>query len=219
MDLLSLGTSEQNNDVRNKRGFNGSQDGPPMERRRLILEQEFPADDEVEWRPISFNDSVQRRDFSQTKCWACLYGHLVEDKEKHPAHYGLFQILSQYYGKIDNRELWQNMKQYHEYYIRKPAIDDGGECMEWPVDVIEEHVLKHMNDPAIEFGEQIKDHKHIKDMLKNKISIRNENGELKHDLKVIEKFLQVSKSIRELHNCKLEKCLFYDRNLKIGGHE
>jgi hypothetical protein len=188
--------------------------GKDLKDKRYVVEDEYEEDEC--WEPVSFRDSLKARDFNQRQCWACLYGHLVEDQEKHPAHFGLFKILSQYYGKMSNDELWHNMHQYHEHYIRKPAEDDGEECMEWPVDIIAEHVLEHMNDPAIEFGEQIKDHKAIKTMLKNKISIRNEKGDLKHDLKVIEKYIQVAKSIRELHNCKPEKCLFHDQTLKIG---
>lgn len=122
-------------------------------------------------------------------------------------------MLSQYYGKVANKKLFENMHLYHEHYIRQPAIDDGGVCIE----IISEHVLKHMNDPAIEFGEQIKEHKHIKNMLKNKISIRNPaTGEMKHDLKVVEKYMQICKSIRDLHNTKPEKCLFYDCTMKIS---
>jgi len=92
--------------------------------------------------------------------------------------------------------------------------------MEWPIPVIKEHILTHMNDPAIEMGEQIKTHKHLIKMLKNKVTIKNPStGEMKHDLKVIEKIIQLNKAVREIYNSKPEKSLFHDRNLKIGVQE
>lgn len=201
-------------------------DGGTLQRRRFILEQDFaprtnlnPDEVEEEWVPVSFEDSVQKRDFGKQQCWACLYGHLIEDQEKHPAHYGLFQLLSKYYGRMANDELFLSMHRYHERFIRQPMVDDGEDCPEWPVAVIKEHCLEHMNDPAIEFGEQLKAHKAIKRFLLDKVSIRNTSGEIKHDLKVVEKVLAVSKAIRDLHNCKPEKCLFHDRVLKIGTDE
>ena len=197
--------------------------GPPMQRRRFIMEQEFgPAEPppEEEWENCSFEETESKREFVHSACWACRYGHLIEDKKKHPAHYALFKLLSQYWGKMSNKDLFENMHRHHEYYIRDPIIKDGGECMAWPTEIVQEHVLKHMNDPTIELTEQIREHRIIKGLLKNKITIRNkQTGEMQHDLKVINAVLQVSKNIRELHNSKPEKGFLYDRTLKIGSDD
>ena len=201
-----------------KRTFDEAAD-PPDEsnvQRRFIME-EYTADaEEDQWNPVSFEQSTTTRDFDEEKCWGCLYGSLVESKEKYPAHYGLFDILAKNYGRMANPELFESMHEYHEFYIRQPALRDGQQCLPWPVATIKEHCLLHMNDPAIELGEQLKEAKAIKRFLLDKVTIRNARGEVKHDLKVINQVLAVSKSIREIHNAKPEKCLFHDRTLKIG---
>jgi len=198
-------------------------DQPPLQRRRLIMEQEFGENEpkmEEQWENCPFAEAEDCREYVHAACWACRHGHLIEDQEKHPAHFALFKLLAQYYGKMANRELFENMHQHHEHYIRQPIIEDGGECMEWPTAVVREHVLKHMKDPTIEYGEQINEHRILKGLLKNKITIRNkETGEMQHDLKVIDKYMQICKNIRELHNSKPAKGFLYDRTLKIGSDD
>ena len=187
------------------------------------MEQEFgPAEPEAEeeWESCPFDESEASREYVHEACWACRHGHLIEDQEKHPAHYALFKLLAQYYGKMSNNELFEAMHDHHEEYIRQPILADGGQCMEWPVKIIREHVLKHMNDPTIEFGEQINEHRQIKRLLKNKMTIRNKTtGEMQHDLKVVDKYMQICKNIRELHNSKPEKGFLYDRTLKMGSDD
>ena len=127
---------------------------------------------------ITFADSKKKRKTGEAQCWGCAYGHLVEDQEKHPAAFGLWKLFAQKYGKVDNAELFEMMHQYHEYYIRKPAMEDNEDCLPWDVDVIAEHVLNHMTDPVIELGESIRDQRHIRSTLKDDLYEENpETGE------------------------------------------
>jgi len=199
----------------------GESSGKNLQRRRFIMEQEFgPSDPEEEWENCPFDETEHPLEYVHEACWACRHGHLIEDQEKHPAHYALFKLLAQYYGKMSNNELFEAMQKHFENYIRQPILADRGECMEWPAKVIKEHVLNHMNDPTIAYCEQIRVLSTLERLLKEKITIRNKStGEMQHDLKVIDKLLQVQKNIRELHNAKPEKGWLYDRTLKMGSDD
>lgn len=210
-------------DKRSRGDGEDSGTGGGLQRRRFIMEQEFgPAEPEPEeeWENCPFDETEHQREYVHGACWACRHGNLIEDQEKHPAHFALFKLLSQYYGKMHNDELFEAMNAHFENYIRQPILADGGDCMEWPVKVIKEHVLKHMNDPTIAYCEQIKVLSTLERLLKEKITIRNKNtGEMQHDLKVIDKLLQVQKNIRELHNAKPNKGWLYDNTLKMGSDD
>ena len=177
------------------------------------------SEDNVKWSPLPFDQSRKKRKTSQGNCWGCQYGHLVEDQDKHPAAFGLWKLFAQKYGKIDNDELFSMMNQYFEYYIRKPSMDDGEDCAEWPVDIIKEHVLDHMNDPVIEIGEQIKNQRHVRDTLLDKLYVESEDGERKVDLKVAAEVRNYSKSITDLYKCAPCSMLFYNKQLKIASDD
>ena len=103
------------------------------------------------------------------------------------------------------------MFQYHQYYIVKPALEDEEECMAWPLEVIQEHVLEHMTDPTIELGESIRDQKHIRAALKDKLFVENaETGERKIDLKVAAEVRAYTESISKLYKTSPESCIFFN---------
>lgn len=197
------------------------EDGGPAKggtlKQTTVTATNFYADpeDDVQWNPLRFEISRKKRKTTEGNCWGCQFGHLVEDQDKHPAAFGLWKLFAQKYGKIDNEELFSMMHRYFEYYLRKPAIDDGEECMEWSIAVIKEHVLEHMNDPVIEIGEQIKNQRHIRDTLLDKLYIENESGDRKIDLKVAAEVRNYSKSITDLYKCTPTSMLFYNAQLKI----
>ena len=87
------------------------------------------------------------------------------------------------------------------------------------MEVIKEHVLDHMNDPVIEIGEQIKNQRHIRDTLLDRLYVESDEGERKVDLKVAAEVRNYSRSITDLYKCAPDSMLFYNKQLKIAGED
>lgn len=152
---------------------------------------------------------------STATCWGCRYGNLDMDKEDHPEQYGLWEMFRNDYGKISNDELAKNMHSYFKHNIMEPAIQEGHECSDWPVESIKEHFLNHIKEPKILIVEHIDKMSFLLDLMYNNCIKQKDNGDLIFDDKVISSILKVQRDIRDSLKSVPEEYLGFNKQLNL----
>ena len=193
----------------------GTSKGGPLpgynQSHKVTIEQTIEKDEE-DWKPISF----KRQKRSKTACFGCEYGMVTPD-DSQPALKRLWRLFSDNFGKeMSNENLAAMMHAFFELEVRGPMLRQGTKCPAWSVDMILEHIEVHVLEPTVTCANQIRNLKHIEQMLFNQLKLMNaQTQEVKVDYKALKGILDVQKQIQVLYNSKNTRQLFYSDMLNL----
>lgn len=135
------------------------------------------------------------------KCWGCKYRFgQTRFPGKFPAMDQLWDDFQVNKGEIDPFHSARLLRQNWVKLIYGPAIDEGRKMMDWPVQVMMEHILEHLDDHKLMLQNSVRYLKAMLNQLRNNTFRRNKDGSISHDDKTVKLILATQKMINETIN-------------------